>query len=186
MLIVKDLLHTKGDGVWSKVSPETSTIDALRFMAEKNVGALVVLEDGILVGIISERDFVRRIAQERNVDITATVRELMTSEVITVTTEDTIAHCMKLMTNKRIRHLPVFDKGDLIGLNRSAMWSRASLKLRIAKLTILKNISRAPVTASNSTCPTSSPASSSTNPITGKQSAPSSMRTSPACLTLPP
>jgi CBS domain-containing protein len=115
MLIVKDLLHTKGDGVWA-VSPETSTIDALRFMAEKNVGALVVLEDGILVGIISERDFVRRIAQERNVDITATVRESMTSEVITVTTEDTIAHCMKLMTNKRIRHLPVFDKGDLIGL----------------------------------------------------------------------
>ncbi len=116
MFTVRNLLQIKGDsGVWA-VSPETSTIDTLRFMADKNVGALVVLEDGILVGIISERDFVRRIARNRSCDLDATVQDYMTSKVITVTLDTTIDQCMKLMTEKHIRHLPVYDGGKLHGL----------------------------------------------------------------------
>lgn len=116
MYTVRNLLQVKGDsGVWA-VSPETSTIDALRFMAEKNVGALLVLEDGLLVGIISERDFVRRIARNRACDLNATVQEYMTPKVITVTLDTTIDECMKIMTDKRIRHLPVYDGEKLHGL----------------------------------------------------------------------
>jgi len=116
MFTVRNLLQLKGDtGVWA-VSPEKSILDALRFMADKNVGALVVLEDGILAGIISERDFVRRIAQNRSFDLNAPVHEYMTSKVITVGLDATIDDCMKLMTDKRIRHLPVYDKNQLQGL----------------------------------------------------------------------
>jgi CBS domain-containing protein len=116
MFTVRNLLQIKGDGgVWA-VSPETSTIDALRFMADKNVGALVVLEDGLLVGIISERDFVRRIARDRACDLNTTVQDYMTAKVITVTPDATIDDCMKLMTDKRIRHLPVYDNDRLHGL----------------------------------------------------------------------
>ncbi len=116
MFTVRNLLQIKGDaGVWA-VSPETSTIDALRFMADKNVGALIVLEDGILVGIVSERDFVRRIARNRKCDVSATIQDYMTSKVITVTLDTSIDECMKIMTDKRIRHLPVYDGGKLHGL----------------------------------------------------------------------
>jgi CBS domain-containing protein len=116
MFTVRNLLQIKKDGGLWAVNPETSTLDALRFMAEKNVGALVVLEDGILVGIISERDFVRRIAHNRMCDLTIPVQDYMTSKVITVTLDATIDECMKLMTDKRIRHLPVYDNGQLHGL----------------------------------------------------------------------
>ena len=116
MFTVRNLLQIKGDtGVWA-VSPETSTIDALRFMAEKNVGALVVLEDGILAGIISERDFVRSIARNRSCDLGATVQDYMTSKVITVTLDASIDDCMKLMVGKHIRHLPVYEGDKLHGL----------------------------------------------------------------------
>lgn len=115
MLTVRDLLKSKGDGIWA-VSPETTTIDALRFLADKKVGALLVIEDGILSGIISERDFVHRVAQERALDMDTPIREYMTSKVITVTPDDTIEECMKVMTDRRIRHLPVLNKGDLVGI----------------------------------------------------------------------
>lgn len=115
MLTVRDLLKSKGDGIWA-VSPETTTLDALRFLAEKRVGALLVIEEGILAGIISERDFVYRVAQERALDMQTPIREYMTSKVITVTPDDTIEECMQVMTDRRIRHLPVFDKGELMGI----------------------------------------------------------------------
>ncbi len=115
MLTVRDLLKSKGDGIWA-VSPETTTIDALRFLADKKVGALLVIEDGILSGIISERDFVHRVAQERTLDMDTPIREYMTSKVITVTPDDTIEECMKVMTDRRIRHLPVLNKGELVGI----------------------------------------------------------------------
>jgi CBS domain-containing protein len=89
MLTVRDLLKTKGDEIWA-VSPETSTLDALRFMTSKNIGALLVLEDGILAGIITERDFVFRISAARDCLLEAPIRELMTSKVITVTPETTL------------------------------------------------------------------------------------------------
>jgi len=115
MLTVRDLLKSKGEGVWA-VSPETTTIDALRFLAEKKVGALLVIEDGILSGIISERDFVHRVAQEGALDMQTPIREYMTSKVITVTPEESIEACMQIMTDRRIRHLPVLNNSDLVGI----------------------------------------------------------------------
>ncbi len=115
MLSVRDLLKSKGEGVWA-VSPETTTIDALRFLADKKVGALLVIEDGILSGIISERDFVHRVAQEGALDMQTPIREYMTSKVITVTPNESIEDCMKIMTDRRIRHLPVMSDHDLVGI----------------------------------------------------------------------
>jgi CBS domain-containing protein len=115
MLTVRDLLKKKDEGIWA-VSPEISTLDALRFLTEKNVGALLVLEDGILVGIISERDFVRKIALDRECRIDLTVRDYMTSKVITVHPDQTITECMQLMTDRHIRHLPVIEGQNLIGI----------------------------------------------------------------------
>src|SRR5690242_14983599 len=101
MLTVRDLLRGKGDGIWA-ISPETSTLDALRFMTEKNVGALIVLEDGILSGIVSERDFVHRIADDRDCQLSTPIKEYMTTKLVTVKPANTIEECMKLMTDKRI------------------------------------------------------------------------------------
>lgn len=116
MLTVRDLLRGKGDGIWA-ISPETSTLDALRFMTEKNVGALIVLEDGILSGIVSERDFVHRITDDRDCQLSTPIKEYMTTKLVTVKPASTIEECMKLMTDKRIRHLPVLnDKDELIGI----------------------------------------------------------------------
>jgi CBS domain-containing protein len=115
MLTVRDLLKSKKDGIWA-VSPETSVIDALRFMTAKGIGALMVLEDGLLSGIISERDFVHQIAENRSLNLDLPIREYMTTKVITVAPENTIQECMQIMTNRRIRHLPVINKGELVGL----------------------------------------------------------------------
>jgi CBS domain-containing protein len=115
MLYVNDLLKSKGNDVWA-ISPETTILDAIRFMANKRVGALVVLEDGILAGIISERDFVYRIAQDRTIQLDMPVSDYMTPTVITVTPSHTIPQCMEIMTNKRIRHLPVLNGDQLVGL----------------------------------------------------------------------
>jgi CBS domain-containing protein len=115
MLTVRDLLKSKGDVIWS-VSPDTTTLDALRLMAEKHIGALLVLEEGKIAGIISERDFVVRIAQQSAADMQTPVKEYMTSEVITVTPDQTIEECMQIMTDRRLRHLPVLNKDQLAGL----------------------------------------------------------------------
>ncbi len=115
MLTVRDLLKIKGDSIWA-VSPETSTLDALRFMAEKNIGAVLVVEEGLLRGIISERDFARRIAKSHNCAIDEPIEEYMTTDLITVRTDQTIQDCMQLMSTKHIRHLPVVDGSRLLGL----------------------------------------------------------------------
>jgi CBS domain-containing protein len=115
MFTVSDILKAKGNDVWA-VSPETTTLSALRFMAEKKVGALVVLDEGLIVGIISERDFVNRIAAARNCDLEQPVAEYMTERVITVTPKHTITQCMEIMTDRHIRHLPVLSEGQMVGL----------------------------------------------------------------------
>lgn len=117
MITVRDLLRMKkDDGVWS-VSPETSTLDAVRFMASHNIGALVVLDDGVLAGIVSERDLIYYISNHHNIDVGMPIKDHMTSPVITVTTQQTIEDCMTIMTDRRIRHLPVvMDNGELAGL----------------------------------------------------------------------
>ncbi|HEX7555511.1 MAG TPA: CBS domain-containing protein, partial [Leptolinea sp.] len=115
MVTVKDLLKTKGSDVWS-VSPDMTMIDTLKFLADKDIGALMVTKDGEMIGIVSERDFVRSIAKTGQVLLHSTVDHYMVREVFTVTHDQTIEQCMQIMTEKHIRHLPVLEDGKLIGV----------------------------------------------------------------------
>ena len=115
MLTVKDLLRMKGNEVWS-ISPDTSTLDAMRSLADKHVGAMLVMEAGKVVGIISERDFVYRVAEDSRLDLNTPIRDYMTTKVYIVAPETSIEECMKTMTDRRIRHLPVFKGDTLVGL----------------------------------------------------------------------
>lgn len=112
---VRDILDTKGSAVWS-IAPEASVFDALRLMAEKEVGALVVLDRNQLAGIISERDYARKVVLHGRASSTTQVREIMTSRVECVDPDRNVDQCMALVTEKRIRHLPVIEDGKLIGL----------------------------------------------------------------------
>ncbi len=138
MLTVKDILLTKGDYIWS-IGPETTTIDALRFMAGKDVGALLILEEGLIVGIISERDFVHRIANDKTCKLDQPVSEYMTAEVITVKPEQTIQECMQIMTANRIRHLPVLSGDHLFGLISIGDVVKAFMFEQNAKIDSLEN-----------------------------------------------
>ena len=115
MANVRNLLKVKGSDVWS-VSPTTSVLNALQLMADKEVGALLVLDSDRIVGIISERDFVRSIAETGQCVVESTVGEYMTRDVYTVEPDTSIEECMQMMTQKRIRHLPVLENGRLVGL----------------------------------------------------------------------
>lgn len=116
MLTVSDLLKTKGKDVWS-IHPEASTLEALRMLAEKNIGALLVIDNDALVGIVSERDIVRHLAGDQMFSLKQPVRDRMTSPVFTVRPDATIESCMGMMTQKHIRHLPVTNaEGKLVGL----------------------------------------------------------------------
>jgi CBS domain-containing protein len=115
MAIVRDILKTKGNQVWS-IDPDTSVLEALELMAEKNVGALLVLQDDQLAGIISERDFARAIAAIGRCLVEAPVKDFMTKEVFTVTPDLTTDECLSLMSEKKIRHLPVMVGNKLIGM----------------------------------------------------------------------
>lgn len=112
---VRDILEVKGRDVWS-IGPDASVFDALKLMAEKDVGALVVLDGGNLVGIISERDYARKIVLLGRASLTTQVKEIMTSRVACVDPDQNVDECMALVTEKRIRHLPVLENGKLIGL----------------------------------------------------------------------
>jgi len=98
------------------VSPDVSVLDAIKIRAEKGIGALVVLDGGRLAGVISERDYARKIILHGRSSQDTLVREIMTEKVVTVRSEQTVEDCMALMTTKRIRHLPVVDAGKLAGV----------------------------------------------------------------------
>ena len=115
MTTVKQLLQTKGHNVWT-VTPDNSVYDALKMMVEKNVGALVVLEAKNLVGIISERDYARMTILKEDLSMATPVSEIMTKKVIGIRPEQTIEECMALMTDKHVRHLPVFADDQLVGI----------------------------------------------------------------------
>jgi CBS domain-containing protein len=115
MTRVRDILAVKGHDIWS-VEPDTSVYDAIKLMADKGIGALLVLKDRQLVGIISERDYARKVILQGRASKTTPVSEIMTSRVIYAYPEQNIEECMALMTDKRIRHLPVLDQGQLIGV----------------------------------------------------------------------
>jgi len=117
MRTIRQLLETKSKGrnVFS-IAPGALVYDALKLMAEKDVGALVVMEGGRLAGIISERDYARKVILHGKSSHDIEVREIMTSKVITVHPGQSVPECMTLMTEKRIRHLPVAEGDRLIGL----------------------------------------------------------------------
>lgn len=115
MRTVGELLRVKGDVVYS-VLPETKVFDALQVMANRNIGAVLVIEAGRLVGILSERDYARKVILLGKSSKDTAVGEIMTSRVVWVCADDTIEECMALMTNKHVRHLPVIQGGRLIGV----------------------------------------------------------------------
>jgi CBS domain-containing protein len=115
MRLVKHLLEGKGNAIFS-IEPNTPVLDAIRMMAEKTVGALLVMQGVQLLGIVSERDYARKVILKGRSSADTPVREIMTSSVLTVTPGDSVNHCMKLMTDKRVRHLPVAENGRVIGV----------------------------------------------------------------------
>jgi CBS domain-containing protein len=115
MKSVRQLLQAKGREVYS-ITPDARVFDALKLMADRDVGALVVQEGGRVAGIISERDYARKVILQGKSSHDITVRDIMTSKVITVSPDQTVEECMALMTGKRIRHLPVMEAGRLAGL----------------------------------------------------------------------
>lgn len=116
MKSVRDILRSKPISQTFSVQPGTKVLDAIKLMAEKGIGALVVLENGKLVGIVSERDYARKVVLMARSSHTAEVREIMTADVITVEPGQSIEHCMELMTERRLRHLPVLEDGQLLGV----------------------------------------------------------------------
>ena len=115
MITVKEVLTEKGTAVWT-ISPEAKVIDALKLMAEKDVGALAVTSKKSLVGILSERDYARKIILHGKSSLETPVKEIMTSRVYYVAPETTTQECMAVMTKNRIRHLPVVENEKLVGL----------------------------------------------------------------------
>ena len=115
MLTVRDILRGKGKQIWW-ISPGATVFDALELMAEKNVGALVVLDGEKITGIFSERDYARKVILKGKASKETAVEEIMTSEVISVRPGQSVEECMALMTDKRIRHLPVLEREKLVGL----------------------------------------------------------------------
>ena len=115
MKTVKELLQAKGYDVWT-IAPDASVYDALRLMADKNVGAVLVIDGGNLVGILSERDYARKVILEGKSSKHTPVREIMTEKVLCVRTDQTAEECMALMTNKRVRHLPALEGDRLLGV----------------------------------------------------------------------
>ena len=115
MKSVRQVLQDKGYAV-ETVTPETSVYDALQKMSNRGVGALVVIEGGEIRGLFSERDYARKIVLQGRASKNTPVQEVMTHRVITVEPQQTVEACMVLMTDKRIRHLPVVESGRLIGI----------------------------------------------------------------------
>jgi CBS domain-containing protein len=112
---VGQLLDAKGREVWS-IGPDATVYEALELMAEKNVGAIVAIEDGRVCGIVSERDYARKIRLLERDSRDTPVREIMTAEVRTITEDQSVAECMESMTENHIRHLPVVDGERLVGI----------------------------------------------------------------------
>jgi CBS domain-containing protein len=118
MKTVKDILKTKKRDIWS-IGPKVSVYDALKMMSDKEIGALMVVDDqGKMVGIITERDYARKVTLSGKASQGTTVEEIMTPavEIFTLKPENTVEECMVLMTGKHVRHLPVFDHENFIGL----------------------------------------------------------------------
>ncbi len=115
MKSIKDVLRDKGRDVWT-IDVEASVLDALKLMADKEIGALVVTEGGRITGVMSERDYARKVVLRGKTSKDTPVREIMTRKVLYVKPEQTVEECMALMTEKHVRHMPVLDGDQVIGL----------------------------------------------------------------------
>jgi len=115
MKLVQHLLDAKGDEIIS-ISPDASVFDAIKLMADKAVGSLLVMENDELKGIVTERDYARKVIIKGRASDSTAVGEIMTADVFTATTDQTVNQCMTLMTEKRIRHLPIVTDDGVIGL----------------------------------------------------------------------
>ena len=115
MQTARDLLREKGKRIYS-TSPDATVYEALQLMAEKNVGALIVFEDERIVGLISERDYARKIVLKNKFSRETAVAEIMTRDVLTVSPDKNLEECMELITNHRVRHLPVVEDERVIGI----------------------------------------------------------------------
>jgi len=112
---VDALLRDKSPVVWS-IAPSATVFQAIQMMAEKNIGALPVLRDGALLGIISEREYTRNVILKGKSSKNTPVEAIMMREPVVVSPEETIANCMRLMTTRRVRHLPILSDGNLLGI----------------------------------------------------------------------
>jgi CBS domain-containing protein len=112
---ISAILAHKGSAVWS-IAPNKMVFDAIQLMADKNVGALPVVENDRLVGIISERDYTRKVILKGKSSKETPVRDIMTLELVTAHPADSVTECMHVMTEKRIRHLPVMEGAKMVGL----------------------------------------------------------------------
>ncbi len=127
MRTVEHILRSKGNAYWS-VAPDAMVYDALRLMAEKDVGALLVVDSpASIVGIISERDYARKVILKGKSSLDTSVREIMTHPVVSVRPEHTVEECMAVMTARRIRHLPVLSGGRVAGVVSIGDLVKASL-----------------------------------------------------------
>jgi CBS domain-containing protein len=112
---ISSILHQKSSALWH-IAPEATVFDAIRLMAEKNIGALPVLAGGRLVGVFTERDYTRKVALMGKTSRETRVREVIAREILTVAPDDSVEDCMRLMTEKRVRHLPVVEGLHLVGI----------------------------------------------------------------------
>jgi CBS domain-containing protein len=112
---IGSLLHHKTSAIWT-IAPESTVFDAIKLMADKNIGALPVMSGTRLIGIFTERDYTRKIALQGKTSRQTKVEEILTKDVITVTPDDSVEDCMKLMTEHRVRHLPVMESQSLVGI----------------------------------------------------------------------
>jgi CBS domain-containing protein len=115
MTTVRAVLEVKGPTVHS-VPPESSVLDAIRMMADRHVGALLVMKGAALEGIVSERDYARKVILLGRSSAETRVRDIMTSPVLTVSPDDSVEKCMQIVTDRRVRHLPVLEGGRVIGV----------------------------------------------------------------------
>jgi CBS domain-containing protein len=115
MKTVREILNGKGTQVWS-IAPDRTVFDALKLMGEKEIGALTVVRNDQLVGIISERDYARKVILKGKTSRETPVHEIMSTAVISTRLERTVQECLRIMTDKRIRHLPVLEAGELVGI----------------------------------------------------------------------
>jgi CBS domain-containing protein len=112
---IKSLIERKGGRTWS-ISPDATVYEAVQTMADRNIGAVLVMEGPTLVGIISERDYTRKVILHGKSSRQTQVREIMFSPVISVTPSHTVDECMRIMTDRRVRHLPVVDSDQVVGI----------------------------------------------------------------------